>query len=60
MTLIADIASGNLDLADVMFLLAVILGVIAAVMSYGAQTARHSLPLVALAVASTAFGFLVL
>jgi hypothetical protein len=58
--MIADIAHGHLDFADIMFLVAMILGVVAAIANYGAQTARHTLPLVALAVASVALGFLVL
>jgi hypothetical protein len=58
--MIADIATGNHGFADVMFLIAVILGVLAALATYGAQTARHTLPLLALAVASTALALLVL
>lgn len=58
--MIADIAHGHVDFADFMFLLAVNLGVVAAVTHYGAQTAKHSFPLLALAVASFALGFLVL
>lgn len=58
--MISDIAHGHVDFADFMFLIAVILGVFAAILSYVPTAARHTFPLLALAVASTALGFLVL
>lgn len=58
--MITDIVSGNIDFADVMFLIAVILAVLSAIASYGGEIARHTQSLLALAVASVALGFLVL
>jgi hypothetical protein len=60
MTLLADIASGHTALADVAFLVAVILGVIAGVAVLVKALTSLALPLVGFAVAAVALGFLVL
>ena len=59
--MLADIASGEVDTADVVFLIAVIVAVVAAALA--ATTApqnRFAAPLGWLAVALVAFGFLLL
>ena len=58
--LIAEIASGEVDTADVLFLVAVILAVLSAAAHYTTQLARHAGSLLSLAVAFAALAWLVL
>ena len=60
MTMLADIASGETDWADIFFLIAVILAVLSALAGYAAQHVRHSGTLLSAAVAFAALGWLVL
>jgi hypothetical protein len=56
--MLAEIAKGEVDLADVLFLIAVILFVIAAVMRFAARAWDSAL--VATGLAAAAFGWLLL
>jgi len=59
--LLADIATGNTDLADVSFLVAFVLGVIAGIGALvRSDLTRLATALLAFAVALVAFGFLML
>jgi phosphoglycerol transferase MdoB-like AlkP superfamily enzyme len=61
MNLLADIATGNTGTADVLFLIAVILAVISALIAWRpAPESRWSGPLLSLAVAAAAFAWLLL
>jgi len=60
MSLLAEIASGEVDTADVFFLIAVILAVLSDVATYTTQMARHAGSLLSAAVACAAFAWLVL
>ena len=57
---LAEIVSGELGAADVLFLIAVVLAVLSALAAYSAQGARHAGPLLSAAVAAAALGLLVL
>ena len=60
-TILADIATGNTELADVAFLVAVILGVVSGIAELVVPTmTRVAHALLAFAVALVAFGFLML
>lgn len=62
MSLLADIAAGETGTADVLFLVAVILAVVAALFAYAtwAETTKLSAPLGWLALAALALGLLLL
>lgn len=56
--MLADIVSGKTDLADLCFLVAVILAVVAAAVVYSGH--RLGVPLIAVALAAVALGLLAL
>ena len=58
--MVADIASGHVDAADIVFLIAVILAVIAAVVSYRTTDRPIGAPFGWLAVAALGLGWLLL
>ena len=62
MSLLADIFTGEVDAADVFFLIATILAVVAAGLAWStrADALRHATPVGWLSVACLAFGFLLL